>query len=73
MKPEFFLQAEIITAEMPGIQPDDINLNVVGETLTLRSSQENHCLEASVKNGVLHLRLPKAGPAKARKITVKSV
>jgi HSP20 family protein len=29
-------------------------------------------IEASVKNGVLHLRLPKAGPAKTRKITVRT-
>ncbi len=29
-------------------------------------------IEASVKNGVLHLRLPKAGPAKARKISVRT-
>ena len=30
-------------------------------------------IQASVKNGVLSLRLPKAGPVKAHKITVKSV
>jgi HSP20 family protein len=29
-------------------------------------------IEATVKDGVLRLRLPKAGPAKARKIAVKS-
>jgi HSP20 family protein len=29
-------------------------------------------IEASVKNGVLHLRLPKSGPAKARKISVRA-
>jgi len=29
-------------------------------------------IEASVKNGVLYLRLPKAGPAKTRKITVRT-
>jgi HSP20 family protein len=29
-------------------------------------------IEASVKNGVLHLRLPKSGPAKVRKITVRT-
>ena len=30
-------------------------------------------IQADVKNGVLSLRLPKAGPVKARKIAVKSV
>jgi len=29
-------------------------------------------IEATVKNGILHLRLPKAGPAKARKVSVKA-
>lgn len=38
-------------------------------TLSDEIDQEN--IEASVKNGVLHLHLPKAGPAKARKISVK--
>lgn len=30
-------------------------------------------IEATVKDGVLHLRMPKAGPAKARKINVKAM
>jgi HSP20 family protein len=40
-------------------------------TLSNQIDQDN--IEATVKNGVLRLRLPKAGPAKVRKITVKSV
>jgi HSP20 family protein len=39
-------------------------------TLSNQIDQDN--IEATVKNGVLRLRLPKAGPAKVRKITVKS-
>jgi len=39
-------------------------------TLSDEIDQEN--IDASVKNGVLKLQLPKAGPAKARKISVKS-
>ena len=38
-------------------------------TLSDEIDQEN--IEASVKNGVLSLHLPKAGPAKARKISVR--
>lgn len=41
-------------------------------TRTFRLSDEidREGIEASVKDGVLRLRLPKAGPAKARKISV---
>jgi HSP20 family molecular chaperone IbpA len=39
-------------------------------TLSNEIDQEN--IDATVKNGVLHLRLPKTGPAKARKIAVKA-
>lgn len=39
-------------------------------TLSNQVDQEN--IEASMTDGVLRLRLPKAGPAKARKIAVKS-
>lgn len=60
-------------------QPENYNLVYaeyeVGDyqrsfTLSNEIDQEN--IEATVKNGVLHLRLPKAGPAKTRKITVKA-
>jgi HSP20 family molecular chaperone IbpA len=39
-------------------------------TLSNEVDQEN--IQASVKNGVLRLHLPKAGPAQARKISVKA-
>lgn len=39
-------------------------------TISNEVDQEN--IEASVKDGVLRLTLPKSGPAKARKISVKS-
>lgn len=38
---------------------------------TLSDEIDQERIEASVKNGVLNLYLPKAGPAKARKILVK--
>jgi HSP20 family protein len=34
-------QAEIVTAEMPGIKPEKIEINVVGETLTISGEREN--------------------------------
>lgn len=39
-------------------------------TLSDEVDQDN--IQATVKNGVLRLHLPKAGPAQARKITVKA-
>ena len=39
---------------------------------TLSEEIDQDKIEASVKNGVLRLRLPKAGPARARKISVQT-
>jgi HSP20 family molecular chaperone IbpA len=39
-------------------------------SFTLSNQIDQEKIEASVKNGVLRLRMPKAGPAKARKIAV---
>jgi len=39
---------------------------------TLSDEVDREGIQASVKNGVLRLTLPKAGPAKAKKITVKA-
>jgi len=41
-------------------------------SFTLSDEIDREKIEATVKNGVLRLYLPKAGPAKARKITVKA-
>ena len=38
----------------------------------ISSEIDQEKIEANVKNGVLHLRLPKAGPAKTRKIAVRT-
>ena len=40
-------------------------------SFTLSNQIDQEKIEATVKDGVLRLRLPKAGPAKAKKITVK--
>ena len=93
-----------ITAEVPGVQPEDIDVSVVGDTLTLSGARKpdelkegaryhrqergygsfNRSLqlpfqvnikkvEASFKNGVLTVSLPRAEEDKPRKISVKSV
>jgi len=92
-----------LTAEVPGVHPENIDINVVGETLTLsgerkvddlkedaryhrqergygkftRSIQlpfpvDVNQVEATFKNGILNLALPRAEEDKPRKITVKS-
>ena len=92
----------LITAEVPGVSPDDIDINVVGDTLTLSGERkaedgENvryhrqersfgrftrtlqlpynvnvEGVEASFKNGVLSIELPRAEQDKPRKIAVKT-
>jgi len=60
--------------EMEGYQLAYREYEVGDYTRSFRLSDEidRDGIEASMKNGVLHLRLPKAGPAKARKISVKA-
>lgn len=93
----------IVTAEVPGVRPEDIDINVVGETLTLSGQrlldetgeaaryhrQERgygkfartlqlpfpvavEQVEATFKDGVLSVQLPRAEEDKPRKISVKS-
>lgn len=59
--------------------PENVNLAYaeydIGDyerRFTLSNEIDQDKIEATVKNGVLHLRLPKAGPAKARKISIKA-
>ncbi|WP_299029103.1 Hsp20/alpha crystallin family protein [uncultured Thermanaerothrix sp.] len=42
-------------------------------TFTLTEDIDREKIEALMKQGVLHLRLPKAGPARVRRIPVKAV
>jgi HSP20 family protein len=42
-------QAEIITAEMPGFKPEDIDINVVGETLTISGERQEKDVEAKAE------------------------
>lgn len=93
----------VLMAEVPGVRPEDIDINVAGNTLTLsgqrkvdelpegaryhrqergygkfvRSLQlpfpvDANRVEATFKNGMLHISLPRAEADKPRKIAVKS-
>lgn len=93
----------VVHATLPGIKPEDVQITVHGDTLTIRGEQraseerrdpnQNWIMRerrgasfyraialpapvnadqanAEYENGVLTLTLPKAGPARATKITV---
>jgi HSP20 family protein len=93
----------LVTAEVPGVSPQDIEVNLIGETLTLsgvrrpdelkegaryhrqergygdftRSLQlpfavDINKVEATFRNGVLMVAMPRAEEDMPRKITVKS-
>lgn len=93
----------LVTTEVPGVRPEDIDVSVVGDTLTLSGERRpdemnengryhrqergygkfvrtlqlpypikvDH-IEATFRNGVLNINLPRAEEDKPRKITVKS-
>ena len=42
-------QAEIITAEMPGFEPKDIEINVVGDTLTISGEHQNKDMDSKAE------------------------
>jgi HSP20 family protein len=93
----------VVTAEVPGVRPDDIDVSVVGETLTLSGvrnpdevqegaryhRQERGYgqftrtlqlpfpvnvddIDATFRNGVLNIQMPRAEDDKPRKISVKT-
>ena len=93
----------VITAAVPGLEADDLSVEVLGETVTIRGEikseqngeQDGYLLqerrygkfsrtlnfpveldgakaEASVENGVLTLRVPKAETARPKMIKVKA-
>jgi HSP20 family protein len=94
---------QLISAEMPGVHPDNIDIDVTGDALSISGvrkqdevAKEAHYhrrersygsfsrtiqlpfmvdtnkVEASFKNGVLSISLPRAEADKPKKITIKS-
>jgi HSP20 family protein len=68
-----------INANVDWNMPDDYGLNYgeygIGDyqrSFTLSDEIDRENIEATIANGVLRLQLPKAGPAKTKKISVKS-
>jgi HSP20 family protein len=68
-----------INANVDWNMPEDYGLNYgeygIGDyqrSFTLSDEIDREKIEATISNGILRLSLPKAGQAKARKISVKS-
>ena len=96
-------EGQLISAEMPGVHPDDITIDVTGDALSIsgvrkpdETDQDAYYhrrersfgtfnrtiqlpfvvdtgkVEASYKNGVLLIELPRAEADKARKVTINT-
>ena len=94
---------QVISAEMPGVHPDDIDIDVTGDALSISGERkpdevakdayyhrrersygsfsrtvqlpfmvDTNKVEASFKNGVLLISLPRAEADKPKKIAIKS-
>jgi len=77
-----------ISAEIPGVKPEDVRVSVEGSTLSIEGQKAGHSfkrsfslpatvdgegIKATYQHGVLTVTLPKAERAKARQIPVASV
>ncbi len=94
---------QMVSAEMPGVQPDDISIDVTGDALSISGERkpdkviqevryhrreraygsfsrtiqlpfmvDTHKVEASFKDGVLVISLPRAEADKPKKIAIKN-
>lgn len=90
----------VVRADAPGFEPNDFNVEVVGDTLVLKAEHkeeekkgdgyrcrrgrlyrrvslphgvETDKIDASYRNGVLEIRVPKGEKAKGKRIEIKSV
>ena len=69
-------EGAVITAELPGVEAEDIDISVVVDTLT-RSFQlpfrvGTDGIEATFEKGVLNISVPRSEADKPKKISVKS-
>jgi len=96
-------EGQLISAEMPGVNPEDIDIDVTGDAVSISGERkpdkvikdahyhrrersygtfsrtvqlpfmvDTNKVEASFKNGVLMISLPRAEADKPKKITIKS-
>ena len=96
-------EGQLISAEMPGVHPGDLDIDVTGDALSISGERvqdevakearyhrrersygsfsrtvqlpfmvDTNKVEASFKNGVLLIHLPRAEADKPKKITIKS-
>ena len=96
-------EGQLISAEMPGVNPEDIDIDVTGDALSISGERkpdkvmkdahyhrrersygsfsrtvqlpfmvDTNKVEASFKNGILMISLPRAEADKPKKITIKS-
>ena len=93
----------VISAVAPGVEPEDLDVNVSGNTLTMRGEIKREAeseggnvyfqervygpfsrtvtlsseydldkVEATCRNGIIHITVPKSGQAKPKQIKVKA-
>ena len=78
----------LLVADVPGVTPDGLTLKVERETLTLEATRgdsylyersfrlphgiDTNAIEATLKNGVARIRLPKSEKLKPRTIPVRT-
>ena len=96
-------EGQLISAEMPGVNPEDIDIDVTGDAVSISGERkpdkvmkdahyhrrersygsfsrtvqlpfmvDTNKVEASFKNGILMISLPRAEADKPKKITIKS-
>ena len=62
-----------VVAELPGMRPDDVEVNVENNVLTIAGEKKQEVTEGSpVEHGLLTVTLPKSEAAKPRRVEIRS-